>query len=452
MRQIPILAGKSISKATKLLNRSGSTWSGHLALKIDSEFVKKILKKNPGLKIVLVAGTNGKTTTAKFIQEVFEENGIKAFRNSTGANLINGVASTLIKHVDLNGKINYDTAIFEIDENTLPRILSELKNTNNDLSVILLNLFRDQLDRYGEVNTIAKNWLDSLKNLKPSVNIIINGDDPMLSYLGKESKLNVSYFGLDSKLMKAKKAGHDIDFIYCPNCGKALTYSKRSYSHMGIFSCPKCSFKNQKTEIFEGLPNPMLGIYNKYNINAAATLLEKVFNIQLTSIKNVLEKFSPAFGRQEGIKYKGKNVFLLLSKNPTGFNQSIAGILEQDKKPHVLLLLNDRIPDGRDVSWIWDVDFEQLVKAAEHITVSGDRCYDMGLRIKYSISHFADRISIKMTSDKQQTKNNFKIEEDLKNAINIATRETSKNETLYILATYSAMLEARKILKGRSIL
>lgn len=433
MRQIPILAGKSISKASKLLNRSGSTWPGHVALKIDSEFVKKILKKNSSLKIVLVAGTNGKTTTAKLIQEVLEENSIKAFRNSAGANLINGVASTLIKHADLNGKINYDAAIFEIDENTLPLILSELKNTHNDLSVILLNLFRDQLDRYGEVNTIAKNWLRLLKNLHPSVNLIVNGDDPMLTYVGSESKLKTIYFGIESKQMVLKTAGHDVDFIYCPNCGTELIYLKRSYSHMGLFKCPKCSFKSQETETFEGLPSPMLGVYNKYNINAAATLLEKVFNIQLTSIKNVLENFSPAFGRQERITYKGKNVFLLLSKNPTGFNQSIQAILEKSKNPNILLLLNDRIPDGRDVSWIWDVDFENL-KSASSITISGDRVFDMALRVKYAGIE------------------DFDAEEILETSINNSVNKTTTNDTLYILATYSAMLEARKILKGRSIL
>lgn len=433
MRQIPILAGKSVFRASNILNRSGSTWPGHVALKIDSSFVKKILEKNPHLKIVLIAGTNGKTTTAKLIQEVLEDNDIKAFRNSAGANLINGVTSTLIKHASLNGKINYDAAIFEIDENTLPLILSELQGSKNDLSVILLNLFRDQLDRYGEVNTIAKNWLKSLKDLKSSTNLIINGDDPMLSHIGSESKLKTYFFGLDQKQMSSKAAGHDVDFIYCPNCGHALTYLKRSYSHMGIFSCPKCSFKSQKTEAFENLPNPMLGVYNKYNINAAALLLEKVFSIKLDSIKKVLEHFSPAFGRQEKIEYKGKNVFLLLSKNPTGFNQSIQGILEQNKNPHVLLLLNDRVPDGRDVSWIWDVDFENL-SSASNITLSGDRTYDMALRITYA--------DVK----------NFETEENLGKAINSAANKTPANEILYVLATYSAMLDTRKILKGRSIL
>lgn len=458
-----ILLGKSVSQASKILKRTGSTWPGHLALKVDSQVIAKILQNNPSLEIILIAGTNGKTTTTKLIQNVLETQGKKVFRNEAGANLLNGITSTLIKHSDLHGKINYDAAILEIDENSLPQVLYEVRSAKCKLSIILLNLFRDQLDRYGEVNTIAKNWLESLKTLSSSrtqgetliqgATLITNGDDPMLRFIGENSGLHSFYFGLSEKFMKKMDAPHDVDFLFCPHCETELKYSKRSYSHMGIYSCPKCHFEHKKTATFDDLPNPMFGIYNRYNINAAALLLQKAFGVSEDSIKKTLDAFAPAFGRQEKIEYGGKNIFLLLSKNPTGFNQSIQAILENhhsviasnakqspDSGPNILLLLNDRIPDGRDVSWIWDVEFEKLSEKSKHITVSGDRCYDMALRLKYCESQVAGR------------KSNFKIEENLNAAINLAVSETSTSDTLYILATYSAMLETRRILTGRSIL
>lgn len=438
MKSLPILTGKLISNMSKTAGRgTGSTWPGHIALKIDSNLIKNVLKLNPKLSIVLVAGTNGKTTTTKLIQDVLETQGKKVFRNEAGANLLNGITSTFIKHANLNGMINYDAAIFEVDENTLPTFVNELSDVDGkQLSIILLNLFRDQLDRYGEVNTIAKHWMESLKTLSKEVVLITNGDDPMLRFIGENSGLHSFYFGLSEKYMKKMDAPHDVDFLFCPHCETELRYTKRSYSHMGIYICPKCHYASKTTATFEKLPNPLFGVYNKYNINAAALLLQKVFGISEENVKKTLEAFSPAFGRQEKIEYEGKHIFLLLSKNPTGFNQSIQAILERDKNPNVLFLLNDRVPDGRDVSWIWDIDIENIAKKEGKISVSGDRVYDMALRLKYA------GVTLKPSQ----------IQIDLKKAIDSALTDTKESETLYVLATYSAMLETRKILKGRSIL
>lgn len=437
--RLPILFGKTVYKASKLTKRSGSTWPGHVALKTEPHFIQKILKNNPNLKIVLVAGTNGKTTTTKLIQEVLNQDNLRTFRNEAGANLMNGIASSLLKHSDSRGKINYFAAIFEIDENTLPQIIDEISTLSNQTSIILLNLFRDQLDRYGEVNTIAKHWLESLKKLPNSTILITNGDDPMLTFIGLKSNLKTNYFGLNSKFMGKKEISSDVDFLYCPNCSTKLYYAKRSYSHLGIYSCPKCSFAHPATITYENLPNPMLGLYNIYNVNAAALLFEKAFHIKVDTFKKTLKEFKPAFGRQERVTFNGNNIFLQLSKNPTGFNQSIQAILASSPNPHVLLLLNDRIPDGRDVSWIWDVDFENLANKARTITVGGDRTYDMGLRILYS-------------RDRNSPTPALNIEKNLCNALNVSLQGLGKNETLFILATYSAMLEIRKILKGRKIL
>ena len=434
MTQIPILTGKFIIKLSEATKKgAGSTWPGHVALKINSKLIQNLFQDNPQLDIILVAGTNGKTTTTKLLHEVLTKQGKKVFRNDTGANLLNGIASTLLKNSSINDNIPYDIAIFEVDENSLPLFISELSGVKNKISLILLNLFRDQLDRYGEVNSIAKKWHSSLKTLPKETILVINGDDPMLRFIGENCSLHSFYFGLSEKYMKKKETPHDVDFLYCPHCGTELVYLKRSYSHMGIFNCPKCNFKHTKTAVFDSLPNPMLGIYNRYNTNAAALLLQKAYGLDISTLSEILNKFSPAFGRQEKIIYKGQEIFLLLSKNPTSFNQSLEAILERDKHPNIMLLLNDKVPDGHDISWIWDVEFESL-KYANNIIISGDRVFDMAIRIKY-----AD-ISV------------FTPVRDIAKALDTSLNMTKKNKTLYVLATYSAMLEIRKLLKGQAIL
>lgn len=424
---IPLSAGKTANFLLKTVGKNGSTWPGHIALGINAEIVKKILNKNPQLKVILIAGTNGKTTTTKIIFETLSKKGLKVFTNEEGANLLNGITSSLISHSSLNGKLSYDIAVLEIDENSLPIILTHIK----PYAVVLLNLFRDQLDRYGEVNTIAQKWLKSLKTLPPETLLITNGDDPMLSYIGEESSLKSSYFGIEKKESK-KEAVSDRDFLYCPNCSTKLNFQSVTYSHMGKFNCTKCKFKNPMIHTYN-LPNPLLGEYNLYNINASALLLGEGFDIDSSSIKDVLSNFSPAFGRQEKIKYKNKNVLLMLSKNPASFNRSIAAILEKEKEPSILLVLNNRVPDGTDVSWIWDIETDQLCKKSKNISVSGDRCFDMALRLKYS-------------------NGKFNIFENLETAIDKSLDALEDNKTLYILPTYSAMLDVRKILTGRGIL
>ena len=193
MNLLLILFGKLLSIISRFLNfGSGSTWPGHIALSINRNFIKDLLK-NSKTKVILIAGTNGKTTTGRLVQTILEKNGKKVFQNQAGANLLNGIASSLILNSSLLGKIEKDFAIFEIDENTLPLILTEIDNPN---FIIILNLFRDQLDRYGELNTISKKWGDALGKLNEKTTLLLNADDPAVAFLGK-SRLNTLYFGID---------------------------------------------------------------------------------------------------------------------------------------------------------------------------------------------------------------------------------------------------------------
>lgn len=387
---------------------AGATWPGEIALTFSPSILTSLSKN---LNIILVVGTNGKTTTSLMISQMLKEQGFTVVHNNSGANLLNGVISALIQ------QLHADWGVFEVDENSLPLVLKYV----TPKAIVVLNLFRDQLDRYGEVDVIVEKWRKALASLDSgnqrikSYQLILNADDPGVAWLGKDHK-NVSYFGLNDKTKFIKTKEHATDSTFCPKCGNRLIYDGAYYSHIGLWRCIKCGNKRPEPTVSKW-PTVLPGLYNQYNTLAA------VATLQTLGITPLLTSFVPAFGRQEEFTVKGKKIKVFLSKNPTGFNASLRTAIEMGAE-NFLFVLNDRIPDGRDVSWIWDVDFEMLPKTAA-ITVSGDRVHDLSLRMKYA--------DLKMV-----------IEPDLQKAV--------AGKDLYILATYSAMLEVRKILTGRKIL
>ncbi len=240
-----ILLGKVILKLSKKLKLgSGSTWPGHLALKADKNLIRKIISRNPHLKVVLIAGTNGKTTTTKALKTVLEENSMQVTTNESGANLLNGLATLISKNVNMKGKFPSQALIFECDENTLPKVLLEIPNPS---CIILLNLFRDQLDRYGEVNTISENWKKALSSLDDRTSVIANADDPLIAYIAMGLK-NRIFFSVPKELKTSRSLSHAVDSTTCPVCRSGLDYLNVSYSHLGNYICPNCSFKNPKSE------------------------------------------------------------------------------------------------------------------------------------------------------------------------------------------------------------
>lgn len=428
MNFLILFLGKSISFASKILNLgNGSTWPGHIALKLDPKFIEKTFK-NSNTKIILISGTNGKTTTAKLIETILKNENMKVFTNSSGANLSNGIASALVLNASITGKINKDFAIFEVDENALPKVTKLIEPDY----IIALNLFRDQLDRYGELDSISKKWKDAYKELKKTT-FILNADDPLIAYLGKYQK-SVYYFGLEDKTIGYSSTQHASDSILCPNCSERLTFSTYYFSHLGKWECLNCKLKRPALTISKFSIYPLLGTYSKYNV-LASVLLAKKLGISDKKIETALKGFKAPFGRQEEINAYGKKIKMFLSKNPTSFNESLRTINKQNPK-NLLIILNDRIPDGTDVSWIWDVDFETLVSNKTKLYLAGDRVYDLALRIKYSGNRNVKDL----------------VFENLEDAIFTGLKNTSISETFYILPTYSAMLEARKYLTGRKIL
>ncbi|MFA6081677.1 MAG: MurT ligase domain-containing protein [Patescibacteria group bacterium] len=435
MNTFLIILGKLIIKTSKLFSfGSGSTWPGHIALKLNSKFIEEIIYKNKKLKIIVIAGTNGKTTSTALTKFLLEKSGKKVFTNHEGANLENGVASSIIRNSNLFLKLKFDYAIFESDELNLPLLLNKISPDK----ILILNLFRDQLDRYGEVNTIALKWLKSLKELTNKTEVFINGDDPQLYYIGTKLTQKVTFFGVAKKLMKLTEIPNDVDSIYCPVCLSLLKYHRLSYAHLGDFYCSKCQFKSGKLSDFSNtkINYPMNGLYNIYNTNAVLLLIKSLIDVSFKDLNKWLKEFTPAFGRQEEITYKNRKIFILLSKNPAGFNQSIQTVSEmvKNQRANFLVVLNNRIPDGLDVSWIWDVDFKPIFNVANNVSVAGDRVYDLNLRLRY-----------------ENINKNISTYEDLSIAINSIVGKTKIGERLYVLPTYSAMLEVRKILTGKKI-
>jgi UDP-N-acetylmuramyl tripeptide synthase len=391
--------------------------------------------------VILVVGTNGKTTTSLLLRTILEDQGWKVTHNVTGANLINGLVTALLNNTNLIGQLNTDYAILEVDENVLPLVLKDCQPR----IILGLNLFRDQLDRYGEVDTISQRWQAAIAPLSENTVIILNADDPTLSYLGQKLTQKVSYFGLSEPSLYLEEIPHAVDSIYCPSCGHPLDYKGVYLSHLGDFNCPNCEFSKSKIAFnSEDWPQILIGVYNKYN-TLAAGLVAQELAIETPQIFNTVKHFKAAFGRAEELTVDGKHIRILLSKNPVGMNETIRAVNDikaTGKSSTTLLVLNDRIPDGTDVSWIWDVDTEKLVNLGGNLVVSGDRAYDMALRLNYS----------RDTLNGEGSPVNLIIKEDLNQAIQTALSLTPAEETLHIVPTYSAMLEVRGILTGRQIL
>ncbi|MBW4424165.1 MAG: Mur ligase family protein [Nostoc desertorum CM1-VF14] len=428
----------SVAKSVTFIVRSlrlgaASVLPGSIARRIEPRILQ-LLSQQVKNGVILIAGTNGKTTTALLLCTILERKGFRVTHNSTGANLENGLMTALLESTNLLGALNTDYAILEVDENIVPRVLAPLQPQ----IILCLNLFRDQLDRYGEVDTISKRWTKVISTLPAETVVIPNADDPTLSNLGQQLPQRVLFFGLNEPEHYLEAIPHAVDSIYCPKCGHSLDYKGVYLSHLGDFTCPQCGFSKSKPTLESSEWSQILvGLYNKYNTLAAATAAIEL-GVDEATIRDTINTFQAAFGRAEDLVINGKRVRILLSKNPVGTNETIRVVTQSTDKT-TLLVLNDRTPDGTDVSWIWDVDTEKLVERGGTLVVSGDRVYDMALRLRYS-------------QKSPESNLNLIVEEDLRQAIATALEHTPENETLHILPTYSAMLEVREVLTGRKIL
>jgi lipid II isoglutaminyl synthase (glutamine-hydrolysing) len=394
---------------------------------------------------VLVSATNGKTTTAAMIASGLERTGRRVVHNRAGSNMAWGVATALLDAGRTPGQLG----LFEVDEAWLGSVAADVEPR----LVLLANLFRDQLDRYGELELLADRWADVVAGLDGRAGFVLNADDPLVADLGR-GRQGVTYFGLadDSQALPAMQ--HAADSKHCRNCGHPYEYDAIYLGHLGRYHCPNCGRRRPDPDVvarhveLKGMSGssleletpagrleldlPLPGLYNVYNaIAAAATLLR--LDVPLSEVGDALERFGGAFGRVETIPIGGRRLSILLVKNPAGANEVLRTLTLEEGELDLWFALNDRIADGRDISWIWDADFEVLAGRVRRATCSGTRAEEMALRLKYAGIGAP-----------------IEVERDLGVSLDRAVA-TAAGERLYALPTYTALLELRDLLARRGL-
>ena len=437
--------------------------AGKLAMKIDPQILKKLASQVRG-EIIVTCGTNGKTTTNNLICSALEAEGRKVVCNHTGSNMLMGVAAAFVLSAGAGGKLDADNAVIEIDEASTVRVFPHFKPD----FCVLTNLFRDQLDRYGEID-ITMDLLRRAFDMVPDMKIIVNGDDSLSAFLAAESGHPVITYGISERVEGAQGTASGStreirEGQFCKRCGNRLEYSFYHYSQLGVYHCPQCGFRRPEIDFdachvdlkdgltFDvkeraGIPGalsreadasgtkPLLrrihanyrGFYNIYNILACWAAVRSA-GIPTDHFDRMLDQYNPENGRNELFQIGRTKVLLNLAKNPAGFNQNISSVMEDRSPKDLIIVINDNAQDGKDISWLWDVDFDRLEdESVRSITVSGLRCQDMRLRLKY--------VSIRA-----------ELIEDVKTAIEERLKDGCGN--LYVLVNYTALYSTHNILKG----
>jgi lipid II isoglutaminyl synthase (glutamine-hydrolysing) len=432
--------------ASRRLGRSGGTTApGRLMLRLSPGALAQ-MSRELDAGSVLVSATNGKTTTAAMIAAALARDRRAVVHNRAGSNMAWGVATALLDA----GRVPGQLGLFEVDEAWLPRVAREVQPR----LLLLSNLFRDQLDRYGELELLADRWAELVGELDGRARFVLNADDPLVADLGRE-RLGVTYFGLEDDSQALPGLQHAADSKHCRNCGAAYAYEAVSMGHLGRYRCPRCGRERPRPQVaatrvkLEGMSGsridvrtpqgevslslPLPGLYNVYNATGAiATALE--LGVPLAAAGHALEHFGGAFGRVETIPIDGRALSILLVKNPAGANEVLRTLTLEAGELDLWLALNDGIADGRDISWIWDADFEVLAGRVRRATCSGTRAEEMGLRLKYAgIEEDA-----------------IEVDRELGSSLDAAVRG-AESERVYALPTYTALLDLRDILARRGL-
>ncbi|MDD5067372.1 MAG: MurT ligase domain-containing protein [bacterium] len=434
---LSILAGKSVMGVLKLMGRKATSLPGKLAVAVYPELLKEINDRCK--KKVLITGTNGKTTTNNIINHIMRSATGRIISNLEGSNMRQGLASAFLK----NKKPEYDWGFFEIDEGSFPGIVKYIRPDY----VVVTNFFRDQLDRYGEIETTVSRIRDHVKSL--NCTFILNADDPFVAQFGQLSK-RALFYGVKRNMLSSRKEVI-VETRFCPVCSRRLHYRYFNYGHLGEFRCP-CGFRNpaydyyisrikqkanryhfdffSRKKVLKGLSFPYTGLYNSYNCAAALTFCFAA-GADPGVIRKSLETFEYKLGRLEDFRFRNTTVKLVLAKNPIGLTQVLHNISFDRRPKALLLLLNDNIADGRDVSWIWDADFNLLaeMKDLKAVFCSGRRGEDMALRIKYA------GISLDLIR---------RTDDDIRSSIRKILKENVG--IIYIIPTYTALFETRNVL------
>jgi UDP-N-acetylmuramyl tripeptide synthase len=445
-RILAIIIAKITIALAKLLGHGGSNFGGELALRICPDILAWFGSQIKD-KIIFVTGTNGKTSTNNMIYSIIRESGHSCVCNRLGANLDSGLISAFIGHCDLIGRVDADYAALEVDEASLFKVMKHIKPH----MIVFTNIFRDQLDRYSEIDALLNKINAAIRTSQRTV-LLINSDDPALVALAEELPNEKYYYGIENPV---DMGSQDLarDSVFCKECGQRLYYKHYYYGQLGHFACDNCGFKrptpHYKAHVKDDGTKRLLTVadrddsfsaqidfhitdtYSLYNTLAAVSCAALLGNSSET-VLNGLEKYKPQIGRMERFDI-GKPIVLNLAKNPVGFNESMK-IISLDTSSKVIALgINDMPSDGIDVSWLWDTNFEILLEIDESIanyTVFGRRRYDMALRLKYA-GIDENKITVSAT-----------IEDAVYNLVR------TESNTGYVLVNYSLLFETQKILKG----
>jgi len=434
-----------VRAASRRVGRTGGTTApGRMLLMLSPRALRR-MSAELDAGSALVSATNGKTTTAAMIAAALERAGRPVVHNRAGSNMAWGVATAMLDAGRERGQLG----LFEVDEAWLPAVA---RDTAPRL-LLLSNLFRDQLDRYGELELLADRWAEVTAELDGHARFVLNADDPLVADLGRERD-RVTYFGVEDDSQALPGMQHAADSKHCRNCGHAYEYEAIYLGHMGRYRCPNCGRTRPEPQVaatsvtLDGMRGSRVklrtthgelelelklpGLYNVYNaVAAAATALE--LGVPLRAVGDALEHFGGAFGRVETIPVGGRQVSILLIKNPAGANEVLRTLTLEEGELDVWIALNDQIADGRDVSWIWDADFEVLAGRVRRVTCSGTRAEEMALRLKYA------GIDAGLAVDR-----------DLGRSLDRAVASATGHH-VYALPTYTALLDLRDLLADRGL-
>jgi lipid II isoglutaminyl synthase (glutamine-hydrolysing) len=443
-----VLAGRAASALSRRLGRGGGTViAGHVVPRLAPDAIRRLSAALPE-GVVLVSGTNGKTTTSRLLAQVLGASGRRVVHNRAGANLLTGIVSALAQAADLRGRPRADVGLFEVDEATLPHALRPTR----PCVVVLTNIFRDQLDRYGEVHYVAEIWRRALAVLPPAATLVLNADDPLVASLGAVHPGPILYYGVDLPALATPGLSHAADARLCPRCGAPLAYTHSYYGHLGDYRCGACAFARPAPTIVAVEPTrlgptasaiqvstpsgplslslTLPGLYNVYNA-LAAMAGSLALGVPPATVAAGLARVSAAFGRLERIAVGDRAVSLALVKNPVGCTEVLRTLTAEPAPKTLLVAINDLFADGTDVSWLWDADFELLGGHVACAVCSGTRAADMALRLKYALVP-PERLV---------------VEPDVARALQEALARTPAGGTLHVLPTYTALLALRDALR-----
>jgi UDP-N-acetylmuramyl tripeptide synthase len=447
---VKVAAARAAGAVSRRAGRGGTSLPGKLLMRLEPHAIGRLAARLPHGSAVISA-TNGKTTTAAMVAAILERGGTRLVHNRAGANMAGGVASALLQASRRGDRLAGDTGLFEVDEFWLGQVVDELQPR----ALLLANLFRDQLDRYGELDTIADRWLEVCAHT--GADLVLNADDPTVADLGRARggdgpAKGIVFFGVEDDAIALQEMQHAADAKHCRRCGAPYRYEAIYLGHLGRYVCDNCGAHRPEPAVaaadvaLEGVRGarftlrtpagerhialPLPGLYNVYNALGAAALA-LALGASLDDVAAGLRAVSPAFGRAETVRLAGRDMSILLVKNPAGANEVLRTLALEPGEHDLLAILNDNIADGRDVSWVWDADFEVLAGRVRHVTCSGTRAAEMALRLKYA---GVDPARIAVASG---------LDDGLDRAL------ADGDGPLFALPTYTAMLALRDLLVAR---